>query len=179
MIVPASLPWGTAPKFDELTIKTNTNLRKSLEVTPTDDLSTRFLNKTIKRDTSSDPTDLAIGNNDIDYQTLSSRAAFAEFRANAENFFEVVDNCPNCFEDVPDLNALSAEEIAFEEQWSRDLMGARNRASLLAEAFVSKVGNDFIVDKANEPLPLHVEEISLDVDASLAKLNPGEKQDDE
>ena len=173
--------WGTAPKFDELTIKTNTNLRESLEVqTPTNDLSTRFLSEIMKRNTSSDPTDLAIGNNDIDhYQTLSSRVAFAEFRANAENFFGVVDNCPNCFEDVPDLNALSAEEIAFEEQWSRDLVEARDRASLLAEAFVSKVGNDFIVDEANEPLPLHMEEISLDVDASLTKLNHGEISHDE
>ena len=107
--------------------------------TPTDDLSTRFLNKTIKRDTSSDQP---ISDWQQRYRPISDfvfQAAFAEFRANAENFFEVVDNCPNCFEDVPDLNALSAEEIAFEEQWSRDLMGARNRASLLAEAFVSKV----------------------------------------
>ena len=37
------------------------------------------------------------------------------------------------------------------------LTGARDRISLLAEAFVSKVGNDLILDKANEPLPLYME----------------------
>ncbi len=181
IVLAVAFYWGTAPKVEEFTIKTNTNLRKSLEMqTPTNDRSTRFLGETIKRNTSSGPTNLAIGNNNIDhYQTLSSRTAFAEFRSNAENFFEVVDNCPNCFEDVPDLNALSAEEIAFEEQWSRDLTEARDRASLLAEAFVSKVGDDLIVDKANKPLPLYMEEISLDVEASLTKLIPRGVSNDE
>lgn len=63
---------------------------------------------------------------------LLSRERFAEFRKNADLFFETVDSCSNCIPEEDYSSSMTPEEIeVFEREWESQRLAAVTRAEMV------------------------------------------------
>ena len=63
---------------------------------------------------------------------LLSRERFAEFRKNADLFFETVDSCSNCIPEEDYSSSMTPEEIeVFEREWESQILAELARADIM------------------------------------------------
>ena len=102
---------------------------RELKITRPEHLQAREAEKAIRLGVSGTSSKIEVPKTD---RGLISRERFAEFRENADLFFETVDTCSNCIPEEDYSSSMTPEEIeVFEREWESQRLAAVTRAEMV------------------------------------------------